>query len=66
MESITPDNIFEFQVWVNEFGRLNDLCQDWLIRSWDLKDEDKKIALLYYQKADKERRKWLKRWKKLC
>jgi len=37
-----------------------DLTLDWLIKSWELKDEDKKIAQLYYKKSCKERKKLIK------
>lgn len=46
---------YEIDVCLKEFGRISDLCADWLIKSWGLKDEDKIIAMAYYKKADKER-----------
>lgn len=39
------------------FCEQDNLTKDWLIKSWSLRDEDRKIALLFYQKAAKERGK---------
>ena len=48
------------------YGEADDLAKDWLIKSWDLKNEDKEIARLYYQKACKKRLELAKRLEELC
>lgn len=48
------------------YGEADDLAKDWLIKSWSLKDEDKEIARLYYQKACKKRLELAKRLEGLC
>jgi len=47
------------------YDEADNLAKDWLIQSWNLKDEDKEIAGLYYRKACKERAKLAKRLKEL-
>lgn len=42
-------------VCFKKFNDISDLCTDWLIKSWSLKDEDKIIAVAYYKKANKQR-----------
>lgn len=44
----------ELQVALKKYQEASDIAADWLIRSWELKDEDKTIALAYYSKARKE------------
>lgn len=48
------------------YGEADDLAKDWLIKSWDLKNEDKEISRLYYQKACKKRLELAKRLEELC
>ena len=48
------------------YGEADDLAKDWLIKSWDLKNEDKEIERLYYQKACKKRLELAKRLEELC
>lgn len=44
----------------------DDEAVDWLIRSWDLKGEDRDIARLMYGKLKKEAHKYTKEMLKLC
>lgn len=48
------------------YGDADDLAKDWLIKSWGLKNEDREIARLYYQKACKKRLELAKRLEELC
>lgn len=48
------------------YDEADNLAKDWYLKSIHLKDEDKQIALLYWQKADKERAKLIRRLKELC
>lgn len=48
------------------YDEADNLAKDWLIKSWRLKDEDKEIARLYYQKACKRRFELAKRLEGLC
>ena len=48
------------------FCEAQDLALDWLIKSWELKNEDREIARLYYKKASKERARLAKRLYELC
>ena len=48
------------------YDEADNLAKDWLIKSWKLKDEDKEIAGLYFQKARKERAKLARRLNELC
>lgn len=47
----------EIETCLKEYGKVSDICTDWLIKSWSLEDEDKIIALAFYRKADKARKK---------
>lgn len=47
-------------------NKADDLCKDWLLKALDLEDEDREIALLYYQKSRKERLGLAKRMEALC
>lgn len=55
----------EFDAWCKKFDKADGMAKDWLIKSWDLRDDDKQIALLYYRKACKERRGLTRRLNKL-
>ncbi|MGA3292045.1 MAG: hypothetical protein ABSC49_02760 [Candidatus Microgenomates bacterium] len=43
------------------YEEADNLAKDLLIKSWKLKNEDKQIARLYYQKACRERQKLAER-----
>jgi hypothetical protein len=55
------ENIYVLETALNLYSDADDLAKDWLIKSWSLKDEDKIIALAYYQKACKRRKLLAKR-----
>ena len=48
------------------YCEVHDLALDWLIKSWELKGEDREIARLYYQKASKERARLAKKLHELA
>ena len=59
-------NALQVNTWTNEFSRLCDLAQDWLLKSFSLSGIDRQIAKLYYQKACNERLDWVKKGLELC
>jgi len=59
-------NWHEIQVCLSEYSKVLDLSLDWLIKALDLQDEDRTIALAYYQKALKKRLELSKQLNTLC
>ena len=47
----------EIQECLKLYGQADDLAKSWFIKSWNLKVEDKVIALAYFSKTRKERKK---------
>jgi hypothetical protein len=60
------ENINVIEMVLELYEEADNLAKDWLIKSWSLKNEDKKIAMLYYQKACKKRQELAKRLEGLC
>jgi len=50
-----------FYVCHDKFQELSNKATDWFIESWDLKEIDKEIALLYRKKYHKEALEYLKK-----
>lgn len=51
----------DFYIFQDKFQDELDKATDWLIKSWDLKKEDKKIALLYRKKHTRKALYYLKK-----
>lgn len=49
-----------------EYKEAHNLSLAWLIKAWELKDEDHDIAMSYFKKAKKQRQILAKRLEELC
>jgi len=60
------EKVYQISLLADQIAEAVDLAAGWFIKSRKLKDEDKEIALLYYNKTQKKIQILAKKLEKLC